>query len=138
MPDIKSFLIMELALNLGWMLLGALLFCLWLQFGSRTGADRRMQFVALAVLVLILFPVISMTDDVFAAQNPAEADCCLRRDHGFSAAHSLFPAAATLPPPVFAELSFGFLRFVAPRNYPVPVIDHPGLKTIQNRPPPAV
>ncbi|MDR3727885.1 MAG: hypothetical protein P4K86_12670 [Terracidiphilus sp.] len=126
-----------MALNLGWMLLGALLFCLWLRFGPHPGTDRRMQLVALAVLVMILFPVISMTDDVFAAQNPAEADCCLRRDHGFSAAHSIFPVAATLPQPVFAELSFGFLRFAAPANYPAPAVDHPGLKTILNRPPPA-
>jgi hypothetical protein len=127
---------MELILNLGWVLLGALLFCLWLRFGSRTGTRRRTQFVALAVLVMVLFPVISMTDDVFAVQNPAEADSCLRRDHGFCAAHSIFPATAILPPPVLAELSFGFLRFVAPPNYSVPVVDHPGLKVIQNRPPP--
>jgi len=129
---------MELALNLGWMLLGALLFCLWLRFGARTGARRRTQFVALAVLVMVLFPVISMTDDVFAAQNPAEADCCLRRDDGFSAAHFLFHVAATLPPPAFAEISFAFIRFVAPPNYPAPVVDHPGLEAIQNRPPPVV
>lgn len=129
---------MELALNLGWMLLGALLFCLWLRFGLRPGTDRRTQLIALAVLVMVLFPVISMTDDVFAAQNPAEADCCLRRDHGFSAAHFLFPAAATLPPPVFAQISFAFIRFVAPPYYPAPVMDHPGLEAIQNRPPPAV
>jgi hypothetical protein len=128
---------MELALNLGWMLLGALLLCLWLRFAPRTGTDRRTQFVALAVLVLVLFPVISMTDDVLAAQNPAEPDTCLRRDHVVSPGHSIIPAAAAPPQPVFAELSFGFLRFAAPRNLPVPVIDHPGLKTIQNRPPPA-
>jgi hypothetical protein len=128
---------MELVLNLGWMLLGALLFCMWLRIAPRTGTDRRMQFIALAVLVLILFPVISMTDDVFAAQNPAEPDSCLRRDHAVSPGHSIIPAAAALPQPVFAELSFGFLHFVAPHNSPVPVIDHPGLKTIQNRPPPA-
>jgi hypothetical protein len=128
---------MELALNLGWLCLGAVLFCLWLRLGARTGARRRTQFVALGVLIMILFPVISMTDDVFAAQNPAEADCCLRRDHGFSPAHFIFPVAATLPPPVFAEISFAFIRFAAPGNYPVPVVDHPGLEAIQNRPPPA-
>jgi hypothetical protein len=135
-PDIESVLIMELVLNLGWMLLGALLFCLWLRFAPRTGMSRQMQFVALAVLVLILFPVISMTDDVFAAQNQAEADCCLRRDHGFSAAQAPFPAVATVPPPVFAGLSFGFMRFAARRDFPVLVINHPGLEAIQNRPPP--
>jgi hypothetical protein len=128
---------MELVLNLGWGFLGALLFCLWLGFGPRAHVDRRMQFAALAVLVLVLFPVISMTDDVLAAQNPAEADCCLRRDHVVSAAHSIFPAAATPPPPLFADLPFGFIRVAAPRAFPAPAVDHPGLRTIQNRPPPA-
>jgi hypothetical protein len=44
------------------------------------GATRRTQMVALAVLILILFPVISVTDDLQAIQNPAEVDSCLRRE----------------------------------------------------------
>jgi hypothetical protein len=134
---------MELALNLAWVLLATLMFCLWLQDTPRIGSDRRipdrrMQLMALAVLILILFPVISVTDDLLAAQNPAEADSCLRRDHVVSCAHSIFPAAAAPPQPALAELSFGFLRFVAPRNFPAPIVDHPALTSIQNRPPPAV
>ena len=128
---------MEFALNTGWVLLAALMFCLWLRFGPRTGTDRRLQFVALALLILILFPVISVTDDLLAAQNPAEVDSCLRRDHAASTPHSIFPAAATLPPSIAAEIPFGFLRFTAPRALSAPTVDHPGLEDLQNRPPPA-
>lgn len=129
---------MELTLNLAWALLAALMFCLWLRFSVCIGPSRRMQLVALAVLLLILFPVISVTDDMQAAQNPAETDSCPRKDHVVSTHHSIFPAAVALPLPVFAALASGFPRFAAPRNLPLPLIDHPALAAIQNRPPPAV
>ncbi len=133
---------MELFLNLAWVVLAALMFCLWLRFSPRNGPERqiedgRAQFVALAVLILILFPVISVTDDLQASQNPAETDSCQRRDHVVSSAHSIFPAVAALPVPVFSELSFGILRFVAPGSLPTPLIDLPAMAPIQNRPPPA-
>jgi hypothetical protein len=133
---------MELVLNLAWALLAALMLCLWLRFAPPTGPnrrnpDRRMQFVGLAVLLLILFPVISVTDDLQVSQNPAEADSSLRRDHIAVNPHSIFPAVAALPLPVFAELSFGLPRFSTIRNLPAPTIDHPALTSIQNRPPPA-
>lgn len=139
---VESVLRMELALNLTWMVLAALMFCLWLCFAQRTGPDRRTerrraQFVALAVLILILFPVISVTDDLQALQNPAETDSCLRRDHIVCNAHSIFPAAAALPLPIFAELSFSTLRIAAPGRLPAPIFDHPALASIQYRPPPA-
>ena len=127
---------MELVLNLGWALSAAMFFGIWLRHSRQAGADRRTQLVALAVLVLILFPVISVTDDLQAMQNPAEADCCLRRDHVVSTAHSIFPSVAGVPPPVFAELSFGFLQVAAPGSLSAPVVDHPALAPIQNRPPP--
>jgi hypothetical protein len=133
---------MELFLNLVWVLLAAVMFCLWLRFTTRTGAqlrmqERRMQVVAFAVLILILFPVISVTDDLQSIQNPAEADSCLRRDHVVCNAHSIFPSVAALPLPVFTELSISILGSAAPGSLPAPVVDHPALASIQNRPPPA-
>jgi hypothetical protein len=127
---------MELVLNLAWGLLAALMYGCWLRLAASKEVDRRMQFIALALLVLILFPVISVTDDLQAAQNPAEADCCLRRDHVVSNAHSIFPAVAALPVPVFAELFVGFVRIASPSQLTAPVVDHPALASIQNRPPP--
>jgi hypothetical protein len=132
---------MELTLNLAWAVLATLMLWLWIRYVPCQCASRRMQLVALAVVILILLPVISVTDDLQMAQNPAEADAyylCSRRDHVAVSYHSIFPAAATIPPPVFAELSFGFLHFAAPGNRPAPQVEIPALASIQTRPPPAV
>ena len=131
---------MELILNLSWVLLATLMFWLWMRHASREHISRRMQLVALAVVILILLPIISVTDDLQMAQNPAEADAyylCTRRDHVAASPHSIFPVAVILPPPVFTVLSFSFLRFAAPGNRPAPLVEIPVLASIQNRPPPA-
>ena len=127
---------MELVLNLGWILTASLMICVWLRFAPRTAANGRKQFVALAMLILILFPVISVTDDLQTAQYPAVVDSSQRRDHVGSGPHSFFPAVTTLPPPVFAGVFFGLPRFSAPPNLPAPLMDHPALASIQIRPPP--
>jgi hypothetical protein len=127
---------MELSLNLAWALSAIVISCLWLPYGHHAVGGRRTQFVALAVLILILFPVISVTDDLQAVQNPAEVDSCLRRCHVVSNPHSIFTAVPALPLQVFAELPFGFPQLVAPGHVLAPVVDHPGLNSIQNRPPP--
>jgi hypothetical protein len=128
---------MELTLNLVWALLSGAMVCLWLCFGPAEGHGRRLQVVALAVLILIVFPVISVSDDLFALQNPAEVDGSQRRDHVAQSAHSIFPAHVTLPLPAVAEIPFAFLRLAAPGNPPLQIQEHPGLAAIENRPPPA-
>jgi hypothetical protein len=127
---------MELALNFAWAVLAVVLVRLWLRAAPPNAARTRIQAVALLMLIVILFPVISVTDDLGASLNPAELDCCARRHHAAACSHSVFPAAAMLPPPDFAELSFGFLRFAAPDNRPAPMVKIPALASIQNRPPP--
>jgi hypothetical protein len=133
---------MELSLNLAWVLLAGLMFGLWMRKSPRADAptrrqsDRRMQFVALAILLLILFPVISVTDDLQALQNPAETDCCQRRDHGCPHAHSVVPIVPSLPLPAVAELAFGFVGLTGSgAPYPLAFPD-PAMAPIQNRPPP--
>jgi hypothetical protein len=128
---------MELVLNLAWVLLATFMFSLWLRFAPPTGRDRHLQLVALTVLLLILFPVISVTDDLQAVQNPAETDSLLRRNHGFSPAQSIFPAVAALPLAAMAEPSYGFISMAAPGIPQAPLFDEPALAPIQNRPPPA-
>jgi hypothetical protein len=128
---------MELFLNLAWIGLATLMFCQWLRFAPDTGANRRTQLVALAALLLICFPVISVTDDIRAFQNPAETDCCQRRDHASSAPHSVLPHGPAHIVPALAELPFGFLPIAAPGGIQAPIFDHPALAPIQNRPPPA-
>jgi hypothetical protein len=109
---------MELILNLAWVLLAALMFGFWLRFARKAGPqwqgqNPRMQFVALAMVLLLLFPVISVTDDLQAVQNPAETDSSMRRDHVAGNQQSIFPAVAALPLPVRAEISLGILRIAA-------------------------
>ena len=133
---------METFLNLVWALLVALMFGLWLHFAPRSGSNRRVdspqiQFVALVVLILLLFPVISVTDDLQAVQNPAETDSCQRRDHVCVTAHSPSPAVAAPPQLAFAGLSIPYFRLAAPSGLFTPVVDNPALARIENRPPPA-
>src|SRR5580692_10952141 len=111
---------MELILNLAAALITVLMFLLWLRYAPRTGSNRSMQLVALAVLVLTLFPVISVTDDLQAALNPAETDCCVRRDHACASLHSTFLEFATQPLPTFAQLSHSIVRVAAPGGHPGP------------------
>lgn len=133
---VESVETMELVLNLAWALLAAFMVCLWMRFAPRTGASSRMQLVALAVLLLILLPVISVTDDLQAAQNFAETDSLSRRDHCYSTQHSVLTPVAALPLQEVAGLSFGELSHAIPGNPHAPVSGRPELAPIKNRPPP--
>jgi len=130
---------MELTLNLGWAFVTMWMLCAWLRTAQAKPADRRIQMVALAVVILILLPAISMTDDLAAAQNPAEIDCCVRRhhDHDASRPHSILPAAVPLPLPGFAGVTLEVAGTAAPGNPPSSFAENPALASIQNRPPPA-
>ncbi len=128
---------MELILNLGWALVAAWMVCAWLGFAPSGSNSRRKQAVTLAVILLILLPAISMTDDLVAAQNPAEVVSTIRRDHDDSQTHSIVPMASALPLPMFAGLGVAVVQIAAPSNLSTPFVDYPGLESIRNRPPPA-
>lgn len=127
---------MELLLNSVWAMVALASVCLWLRVGRRSDRDRRTSFVGLVMLIVILFPVISVSDDLWSIQNPAETDSYQRRDHLASCPHSIIPIVAALPEPAFAEFTFGFERPSAPRNPVWLALDNPALQAIQNRPPP--
>jgi hypothetical protein len=127
---------MEITLNIAWAVLTIYMFYLWLRFAPRNGAGRRTGFAGLAVLIFILAPAISITDDLLAAQRPAVVECWLRRDHQFASAHSLLPTAAAPPLPVFAGLSLGVWQAAERGDYTAPFVASPALAPIQNRPPP--
>ena len=129
---------MELFLNLAWLLLAGVLVCLWLQGEGREKAGCGRQLLAIAVLIAILFPVISMSDDLLAVQNAFEADNYPRRDHLVpSNNHPIQPALTFIAAAIFAGLGFGFSRFAIPSLVPVFEREHPELVSIGNRPPPA-
>ncbi len=130
---------MELTLNLGWLLVALWMVFAWLRTAPRRVEERRFQIVALAIVILILLPAISMTDDLAAAHNPAEIDSCVRRTHdqNSSSAHSIAPAASSLPLPAFSGVLFAFSRLAALDNPTSPFVENPALAPIENRPPPA-
>jgi len=128
---------MELVLNLIWGMLAVAIVRLWMSHAPVEGAHRRTQVAALFLLLLILFPVISVTDDLQAMQNPAEVESTLRRAQAAANAHSVLPDFAALPQSMFAEDAFDLLPFSARSHFPVPTVDNPALVPIQKRPPPA-
>lgn len=127
---------MELAFNFIWALVTIASLCLWFRFGCRKAAERRLSLIALIMLIAILFPVISVSDDLWSIQNPAETDTCLRRNTLDSGLHSQPFLISTLPQPAALGLTLEFQRLGVPRFAVAPAIDQPALVPIDNRPPP--
>jgi hypothetical protein len=128
---------MELILNFAWMMLALTGAGLWMRHARRNGVTPRMQAVALLMLMVVLLPVISVTDDLQALQNPAELDCCARRHHAGTALQPIFPVVAALPSMAVAEASFSFLCRISPGGSSHRAVRNPALASIQNRPPPS-
>jgi hypothetical protein len=128
---------MELFLNSAWAAMAIVIVFVWLRLEGRAKAETRLSFIALVMLIVVLFPVISVSDDLWSLQNPAETDTCQRRDHLSSFAHSIFPRISALPETAPAELTFGFHGFVAPLSVTPPTVENPALAPIQDRPPPS-
>jgi hypothetical protein len=128
---------MELFLNSVWVLLAVAGVYFWLRHRPRSSSDQMVSIVALAMLLLVLFPVISVSDDLWSLQNPAEAVSSQRRDHHVCCVHAHAPAVSAIPPSAVDPLSFGFERLAVASNSVNLLQDNPALHPIQNRPPPA-
>lgn len=129
---------MELVLNLVWMALATAMCWLWVRYARRESHGRWVQFVSLALVLFMMFVVITMYDDMAMAQNLAETRCFQREDDLSAHAHApLHPAVASIPTPA-AEFPFNISRFALPGSLLVPTLKVPALACIQNRPPPAV
>lgn len=134
---LKSVLFMELFLNLAWFVVAGALIHLWLEGGGRSSSHWRSQLIAIAVLIAILFPVISMSDDLLAVQNTGEADNYLRRDHLVTPdGNPVQPALALIAAVMFAGIGLAFIRFAAPRQRTIEQPQYPPITNICNRPPP--
>jgi hypothetical protein len=70
----------ELLLNLLWLSISLALIVTWAK-AVRCGATKQSwsAYVALALLLVLLLPVISMTDDLVAMDRPTELEHVLRR-----------------------------------------------------------
>lgn len=104
---------MEILLNLAWAACSLTMILLWIRGGQfRRSAPRHVQAMALFAVVLLLLPVISLSDDLVAAQSLAESDCCVRRAlHPHDLHPSQVPGTLGLPPQRFDEPELsGFTR----------------------------
>ena len=128
---------MELALNLGWPAMATAMCWLWVRHVRREGRICWAQFVSLALVLVIMFAVITIYDDLAMAQNPAETRCFQREDDLGAHEHAqLHPVVASIPT-LAAELPFNTFRVAVPGSLLVPTVKVPALFSIQNRPPPA-
>ena len=128
---------MELALNLEWMAMATVMCWLWVHHARREGPGRSAQLVSLALVLVTMFAVIGMYDDMAMAQNPAEARCFQREDDRGVHAHIPFHPVVGSTPALAAEFPFNMFRFAVPGSLLVPTATVPALSSIQNRPPPA-
>ena len=128
---------MELTLNLEWLALATAMCWLWARHARREGPRRSAQFISLALVLVTMFAVITMYDDMAMAQNPAETRCFQREDDLGAHAHApLHPVVASAPT-LAAEPPFNAFRFAVPGSLLVPTLQVTVLSSIQNRPPPA-
>jgi hypothetical protein len=92
----------EILLNCVWLVLGLSLISAWSVHAWRARAydperalpSRQLQFTALLLLVILLFPVISLTDDIAMGAAPGDAERALRLHDPFDGSQ---PSTALLP-----------------------------------------
>ncbi|HTB98322.1 MAG TPA: hypothetical protein VK716_15025 [Terracidiphilus sp.] len=127
---------MELFLNSLWAALAIVCFSQW--FLAKQGdSARRSTFVATAMLIVLLFPVISVSDDLWSLQNPAETDTCVRRLQS-PPIQPTFRSLAGIPEPFKVESAEALQLLRTPLFCFLPVADPPSHDALQNRPPPSV
>ena len=111
---------MELLLNLLWLLLVMPAFWLWRY--SRTAPERRAAsplhcLLALACLLVILFPVISATDDLHAMRAEMEESPSSKRSIGQSSGDPQSFVLPALPPALFSPSCPGVAPFRKPTRF---------------------
>jgi hypothetical protein len=102
---------MELLLNLAWMLLALPAFWLWRQGGTARVARRVTALqclLALGCAVVLLFPVISATDDLHAMRAEMEESATSKRTvlHAGSEKHSIWVNRLQGPPALMASIAW--------------------------------
>ena len=127
---------MELALNIEWMVLAIAMCLLWTRHARHEGQSRAVQFVSLGLVLVTMFVVITMYDDMATAQNPAEVRCFQREDDlGVHLHVPLHPVVASTPA-VASVAPFNAKYFAVPGSLLLPTANISVFSSIQNRPPP--
>ncbi len=138
---------MESLLNCAWLLLVVALLTAWAgqartakpRRASRLLPSRGLQLTALLVLVVLLFPVISMTDDMAACTAPQEAERALRLHdplEGAPHAPAVLPLAVSAADLLLAVLSSSRGEPLVAEAKRTVLLEGARL-TIDTRPPPA-
>lgn len=78
---------METLLNLLWLVIACATVCLWRGVWRRNITPSMREWLAFATLLFLLFPVISLTDDLH--EELAVAECATGTKHFLSAAHGV-------------------------------------------------
>lgn len=129
---------MHSVLNLEWVVLATLMCWLWLRHPARCkGRGRWAQAVSLSLVLVTMFVVITVYDDMAMAQNPAETSCFAREDLSGARAHVMLHQVAKFNQLLFSETYCEAFYLGVAGNPPAPVLQPPALGSIQNRPPPA-
>jgi hypothetical protein len=128
---------MEITLNLAWAACSLVLIWFWTRNAASKPVSRKTQILALAMVVLLLLPVISLSDDLMAMQGPAETDSSMRRAlHPDEGHPSVVPVSFAQPEQVFAALPWSGSSQVVVQNERlapfVPVLT----RSLDRRPPP--
>src|SRR5580692_6865158 len=134
---------MEVLLNILWFALCNLTGLCWLQRWRRNGRPRggALQLSALVCVLVLLFPVISATDDLYAAQFAFETSVTQKSSKGplgrFSTpqfGHYLHPAALTRTTSLSPALCVGLMAV----DRPLPDCRASQSRPAQDRAPPSL
>jgi hypothetical protein len=133
----------EILLNCVWLVFGCSLITMWSAHLYRTRASepnrvlpsRTVQFTALFILVILLFPVISVSDDIAMCTAPRDAEQALRLHDQTLPAQALLPSAMTWMDAVTVMVSSGSHRPVE-EDAQLTVLLAGTRLPIESRPPP--
>lgn len=128
---------MEIALNLAWALCSLTMVWYWMRNNASNPVPRGAQAMALGMVVLLLLPVISLSDDLMTMQGPAETDTCVRRTlHPDEGHPPVVPVSFGTPEQIFAALplsGYSQMAIQAARLAPAPRVLS---RSLDRRPPP--
>ena len=135
----------ELFFNLVWSVLSLILGFLWirgLRESRKNPARPRAiyQLIALSMLILILLPVVSLTDDLHTMAGPVESEHITRRVNYFPGTDQPADIASLLHAQLFVSRFLPQLRSSTPAVQSTPIIYiRPGFtRQAANRPPPLI
>lgn len=131
---------MELLLNLVWLVTSVSLVAAWI-WSIRKGyiEFEWATLIALILLIVILFPVISMTDDMVMMRAPAEVEHMMRRSEAPLAPVAMLGLLGALAALVLIAVSMTALRFysqICSRVFAAKLLDG-FIRAFGVRPPPA-